>query len=468
MRHSSSRSHSISNPSAGAPRASAAVSLLPTYLADARAVQKYSPSTPNGALQLSVAENQILEDLLLPALNQFSSTTSFPADAIYYQPTHGRESLRKAAAAYLEHLLELKHPLDPDGLVVGAGCNAVLENLCMALAEPGQGVMIPLPYYAAFDFDLGSRAGLKVVPVPTMEHSGVDSTITAATTTVPVEAYYPTRASLDVAKGKSISENGIEPRILLLSHPQNPLGICYPPHVVQECIAWCRDNQIHLVSDEIYAGSVYRKDQADFVSALKLAADGSSSSSSSGLGPFVHFVYAMSKDFALSGLRVGFSYSENPDIRLPLQKLNDLCCVSSHTQLLVERMMTEMSSSDGSTMSWTDDFLEKNHARLRQRYDAWQSCLKELSIHHLPATSGLFCWMDFSEFLPPTGSADERERMLYLELLQEHGLLFTPGRSMRNELPGFFRCVFTAASEEEFSLGMERLRKYVSEKRTTG
>jgi aspartate/methionine/tyrosine aminotransferase len=445
-----------------APRAAAAVSLLPTYLADARAIEKYSSSTPNGALQLSVAENQMLEDLLLPALAEFSLKQTFPADAIYYQPTHGRESLRMAASVYLRDLLELEQSLDPDGIVVGAGCNAVLENLCMTLAEPGQGVMIPLPYYAAFDFDLGSRAGLKVVPVPTMDHSGVP--YRHSHPSVPAEAYYPTRAALDSAKQKSINEKGIEPRILLLSHPQNPLGICYPPHVIQECIDWCRDNRVHLVSDEIYAGSVYRKEEATFTSVLKLATRKSSPPSEYlGLGPYVHFVYALSKDFALSGLRVGLSYSENLEIRLPLQKLNDLCCVSSHTQLFVERMLTEKGNSG---LPWTREFLQKSHERLRQRGDAWKSCLQELEIPHLPATAGLFCWMDFSEFLPTSqDSPDEQERVLYLELLQNYGLLFTPGRSMRNELPGYFRCVFTAANDKEFVLGMERLRKYVAEKR---
>jgi aspartate/methionine/tyrosine aminotransferase len=459
MQHSLSTS---SKSTASASRAAAAVDLLPTYLADARAVEKYSPSSPNGALQLSVAENQMLEDLLIPAMTEFSSSATFPADAIYYQPTHGREGLRKAAAAYLQDLLELEQPLDPDGIVIGAGCNAVLENLCISLAEPGQGVMIPTPYYAAFEFDLGSRAGLKVVPVPTMEHSGVQLLTNDDASSIQPEAYFPTRAALDSAKLKSIEEEGIEPRILLLSHPQNPLGICYPPHVIQECIDWCRDNEIHLVSDEIYAGSVYRKEQAGFISALKLATELSTPSSSSlGIGPYVHLVYALSKDFALSGLRVGVLYSENPDIRLPLQKLNDLCCVSSHTQLLVERMMTRPGTS---SELWINDFLDVNRERLRERCDAWQSCLDELHIPHLMATAGLFCWMDFSQFLPSEGTADERERTLYLELLKVYGLLFTPGRSMQNELPGFFRCVFTAASNEEFSLGMDRLRKFVAAK----
>jgi aspartate/methionine/tyrosine aminotransferase len=281
--------------------------------------------------------------------------------------------------------------------------------------------------------------------------------------------YYPNHASLDAARKASI-EQGIDPRILLLSHPQNPLGVCYPPDVVQEIIGWCRTNEIHLVSDEIYAGSVYRPDEANFVSALKLAAGHDSNDSDFlGLGPYIHFVYALSKDYALSGLRVGVLYSENQDIRLPLQKLNDLCCVGSQTQLLVERMLSER-STDKANMSWTADFLQENHRRLRQRGDAWHSCLDELKIPYLRATAGLFCWMDFSEFLPPMNDTsittiDQQERVLYLELLQEFGLLFTPGRSMKNERPGFFRCVFTAASNEEFELGIERLRKYVQTKR---
>lgn len=278
--------------------------------------------------------------------------------------------------------------------------------------------------------------------------------------TIPHEAYYPNRASLDAAVERSLV-NGVTPRILLLSHPHNPLGICYPPKVVSEIIDWCREKKIHLVSDEIYAGSVYR-DDANFVSSLELASTGDAAAL--GLGPYIHFVYALSKDFALSGLRVGALYSENQEIRLPLQKLNDLCCISSHTQLLVEKMLT--ATSDDPNVSWTQQLQAKSHERLRKRGDAWHSTLGELGIPYLKGTAGLFVWMDFREFLPANGADDERERELYLELLKEFGLLFTPGNSMKNERPGFFRCVFTAASDEEFDLGMDRLKQYVHAKRS--
>lgn len=135
-------------------RGTRAVELLPVYLTDARAVDRYCPDTcPDGALQLSVAENQMLEDMLVPAVRDFASASSteeedkqtFYADMIYYQPTPGRPSLRRAMADYLQRILSLPGSLDAEGMVVGAGCNAVLENLCICLAEPGEGVLIPTP-----------------------------------------------------------------------------------------------------------------------------------------------------------------------------------------------------------------------------------------------------------------------------------------------------------------------------------
>jgi aspartate/methionine/tyrosine aminotransferase len=486
--HDSLTSLEVNDEDISSTRGRNAVSLLPIYLTDARSVSTYHPEDePNGALQLSVAENQMLEDLLVPALRKFSVTEKnesdtdfnglFYADQIYYQPTHGRPGLRKAMATYLKQILKLSsdHTLDEEGLVLGAGCNAVLENLCFTLTEPGDGVLIPTPYYAAFEFDLVARAGLEIVPVNTFQfHEYVDSS-----NSISQESYYPNKASLDAAY-ESSKESGVEPKILLLSHPNNPLGICYPPSVMKECIDWARERKVHLVSDEIYAGSVYEKRNADtgmdtFESALSLAADPSTNTEEQGLGlgPYIHFVYALSKDMALSGLRVGVTYSENKAIRLPMQKLNDLCQISSQTQLTVEKMLSA-TGDDKSSLWVTNEFLPENNSRIETRSTQLKTCLDECGVPYLHGNSGLFLWIDFMEFLPALEvdededcekSKDRRERSLYLALLQEFGLLFTPGRSMKNELPGFFRCVFTAASDDEFKLGLKRIKTFVDSRR---
>jgi aspartate/methionine/tyrosine aminotransferase len=308
FRRFASPSSDESSSSVSSKRGRRAVGLLPSYLADARDVTKYSLETPQGALQLGVAESLMLEDWLVPALNH---QRPIPADAIYYQPTAGRQDFREAMGGYIEGLMGLPNGrLEVDGLVLGAGCNAVLENLCITLAEAGESVLIPTPYYAAFEFDLAARAGLNVVPVTTQAYQSKKGE--------PQSMYYPNTAALDAAYERAL-EAGSFPRILLISHPNNPLGISYPESVVQECIDWCRARQVHLISDEIYAGSIFRT--SGFRSALQLA------DSASGFGPYIHWVYALSKDFALSGLRVGAAYTENEEIRLPLQKLNDLCQV---------------------------------------------------------------------------------------------------------------------------------------------
>ena len=106
-----------------------------------------------------------------------------------------------------------------------------------------------------------------------------------------------------------------KPKVLLLTNPHNPLGICYPRSVLDSLVLWATERSMHVVSDEIYAGSVHG-------SGFNSLAD-----EASRLGN-VHVVYALSKDLCLSGLRVGALYSSNEDVLAPVRKLNDLCQVS--------------------------------------------------------------------------------------------------------------------------------------------
>ena len=48
----------------------------------------------------------------------------------------------------------------PGELCISAGCGAILDNLFMCITEPNDGVLIPAPYYPAFDNDLRVRLSL--------------------------------------------------------------------------------------------------------------------------------------------------------------------------------------------------------------------------------------------------------------------------------------------------------------------
>ena len=435
-------SSSAPNPHASL-RGQNSVQLLPSYLRDSRSIQKYHPiQAPNGAIALSVAENPMVEEMITSECNQFipsgdvdtnGTNSTMPSDQIYYQPTQGRTDVILTMSKFLQGILKLNRPLDTDGIVLGAGCNAVLENLVFCLTELGDGILIPTPYYAAFEFDLVARIGVNVIPVTTMDYSSGDATSP--------EAYYPTIKAIEAACELAKAQ-GITPKALLLSHPQNPLGICYPKHIIQDCIDYCRKNEIHLISDEIYAASVY---DTTFQSVLQIAKE-----ENEDLGPFVHFVYALSKDFAMSGLRVGVSYTENKDIRYPLQKLNDLCQISSQTQVFVHNMLSHP--------TFSSSFLQRHAQLLQNRSKKLQSFLHKHNIPFLTPTAGFFLWMDLSQF-------HTEEHALYLELMKEYGLIFTPGESMKSERSMFFRFVFCAVKDEEFDLALERFYKFIKDKR---
>eukprot|EP01052_Picozoa_sp_SAG31_P033786 SAG31_NODE_3863_length_3810_cov_9.181083_2_plen_146_part_00 len=131
--------------------------------------------------------------------------------------------------------------------MVGAGCNAVLENLLFTTCPEGTTVLTPAPYYAAFEFDLGARAGLTVQGVVPPGLASGEKLSEAA-------AYYPTASALDSAAAEA-ERAGRPVAALLVSSPNNPLGFVYPPAVIAEMLQWCDANGIHYVSDEIYGGA---------------------------------------------------------------------------------------------------------------------------------------------------------------------------------------------------------------------
>lgn len=76
---------------------------------------------------------------------------------------------------------------------------------------------------------------------------------------------------------------------------------------IKEFIGFCNENELHFISDEIYAKSVFENPflTNDFVSALaidwiKLIAPNR-----------FHVLYSASKDFCANGLRIGVVYSQN-------------------------------------------------------------------------------------------------------------------------------------------------------------
>ncbi len=117
-------------------------------------------------------------------------------------------------------------PVAVDRVAVTAACNQAFCLATMALTEPGDEVLLPLPWYFNHDMWLRSQGAAPVYlePGPDMapDYAAAEAAITAAT-----------------------------PAIILVT-PNNPTGAVYPPALIDSFFELARDRGLALVIDETY------------------------------------------------------------------------------------------------------------------------------------------------------------------------------------------------------------------------
>ena len=101
---------------------------------------------------------------------------------------------------------------------------------------------------------------------------------------------------------------------------------------------------MHVVSDEIYACSIFGDDMPSFVSAWDLATTLGEAGEAQ-----VHVVYGLAKDFGVSGLRVGALASRNQELLDAHTNLGYFSMIPGPTQAQVAEILQDE--------SWVDDFI---------------------------------------------------------------------------------------------------------------
>jgi len=144
---------------------------------------------------------------------------------------------------------------------------------------------MPGPYWNGFDFGIRVRSSVNpvLVSLPSLNSNFTEDLIVTLEETIE-KATCPIRA-------------------LMITNPHNPLGLCYPKTMLEECLRFCKKHHIHFISDEVYALTNFENPDilhpAPFVSVLSLDPDQIGADSSR-----VHVVWSTSKDFGQSGFRM--------------------------------------------------------------------------------------------------------------------------------------------------------------------
>jgi aspartate aminotransferase len=191
-----------------------------------------------------------------------------------YTASAGIPELRRAIADDL-HRLSPRHPApDAGGVVVSAGAKEALFNACFTLFGPGDRVLIPVPYWTTYPA-LVTLARAEPIFVRGAESRGFKVTV-------------------DDLEGAA--EGGAAG--LMLNSPSNPSGSVYTLEELESIVRWAAERGVWLISDEIYRRIYHRGRLAPGLLDLDPA-----------LRERTVLVDGASKAFAMTGWRIGFSYS---------------------------------------------------------------------------------------------------------------------------------------------------------------
>ncbi|MDX2396129.1 MULTISPECIES: aminotransferase class I/II-fold pyridoxal phosphate-dependent enzyme [unclassified Streptomyces] len=357
---------------------------------------------PDGYLNLGTAENRLLWDLLRDRLAALPPMTEATAR---YAPLHGTDVLRERIAALLS--ATCRTPLDADDLVVISGATGALDAIASVLCDPGEAIVVPSPYYGAFDTDLGGRSGARILPAPLS----------------PDDGFRLTADAVDRAL-KEARSRGTTVRAVALSSPSNPIGEVHPPEVLSDLLRVVREHDVDLVSDEIYAHAVFGG--RPFTSAADPAVNPH-------WADRTHVVWGFAKDFGLPGLKTGVLHTRDPRVRDAARAMAYFAPVSTATQDTLAGLLADP--------AWVAAFLDAGRARLASSYGHLVALLDAHDIPYAPAEAGFSVWLDLRRWLP--GTDFEAERRLWRALFETARVSVLPGGAFRSPQPGWFRLCHT-------------------------
>ncbi|HSJ07545.1 MAG TPA: pyridoxal phosphate-dependent aminotransferase [Longimicrobiales bacterium] len=233
-----------------------------------------------GALckQLRAAGREILDlsagepDFRTPEFASQAGIASIEQGFTQYTPVPGTPALRAAIAAHIGRTFG--RSADAGGVVVSAGAKQALFNACFTLFGPGDEVLVPTPYWTSYpDMLILARARPIFVAGSPGNAFKVD-----------VESLND--AVTDVTRG------------IILNSPNNPTGAVYDREELEAILVWAAERGLWVISDEIYNRLCYSGERAAGVLDMDPA-----------LLERVVVVDGVSKTFAMTGWRVGYSYS---------------------------------------------------------------------------------------------------------------------------------------------------------------
>jgi len=198
---------------------------------------------------------------------------NFNEAVLAYGPSAGLPELREAVAQYF---CRVGDPVSAEQVFVTTGGSEALVFAFAAVADSGDEVIVPEPFYANYN-GFATMLDVQLKPLTARAEDGF---------------HLPTDEQI-------ISAIGPRTKAIALANPGNPTGTVYTPEEMERLGKIAEAHDLYIISDEVYREFVYQG--AQFKSALSLSC----------ASERVIVTDSISKRFSACGARIGFAVTKN-------------------------------------------------------------------------------------------------------------------------------------------------------------
>ncbi|KAJ6786288.1 hypothetical protein PWT90_00828 [Aphanocladium album] len=391
--------------------------------------QTYNKDTnPNGLISFALAENKLVVKDVRDFVNQ---NVTFEDNDFNYGTT---DRFPKALAAHLTEYLNPSLPILPEHIRSTSSCTALHDILSWAMTDPGEAILLNRPIYGRFELDFKNREKVKILYADTDAEECLRESA--------VQKYE--EAIADAAA------SGVKVRAILIVNPNNPLGQCYHRNTLVELMKLCQRHQIHLISDEVYACSVFESEEPEavpFTSILSIDPHGLIDLD------LLHVEYGFAKDFASGGMKLGALVSQSQPVLKAVDTLMRFHTASGPVLNMACALLEDR--------QWCRSYIATMRSRIAGAHKHVTEQLRDSGIPYLPGSNaGFFLWIDLSAHLPKEFDGEENAEFALAKKALEAGVFLHPQEEHGNK-PGWFRLVYTQ-EPDIITEGIRRIKKVIS------
>lgn len=332
----------------------------------------------------------------------------------HYTTNSGILELKQAIVEKLKRENNLSYKTSE--ILVSNGAKHCLYNALMALCNPGDEVLLPIPCWVSYTEQI-KLAQAKPVFIPTKQENQFKLTANL------VEKYITNKT-----------------KVLLLNSPNNPTGSVYDLAELEKIAQLLTQKDLFCISDEIYEKLVY--DEAKHYSIAGFSPE---------IQKRVILINGVSKSYAMTGWRIGYA-AGTEEIINGMSKFQGHC--TSNANSIAQKASVE-------ALLGKQDSVTKMHKEFDMRRKYMVTHLNKIRGFQCDLPKGAFyAFPNISNLLNSGIKFQGKEITNSLELadyiLQKAEVAVVPGSAFEAE--GYLRLSY-ATSMSEIEEGLERLKK---------